>query len=814
MLLGKYEVLKPIGVGGFGRVVLARTLVPGPNGSRLVAIKRLRSSKAQRKGTEESFKNEGLIGQSLSHPNVVRVFEFIHQGRDLIMVMEYIMGLGVDEMLGQLRLRTETMPPDVALEITRQAAAGLHHAHTAVSPTGEPLHIVHRDVKPSNIMVGRDGVVKVMDFGVARWSQPRVNTTTGTIKGTLRYLSPEQARGSREIGPACDQFALGLVLGEMLIGRPVYDAEQDHKVLLKALRVETRAAVAEADSRCPGVGDVLTRCFTLEPGDRYPSLLEFRDALANIKLANPSGLNMAEWVHLGLEERARLAADDPDAFLPPDSIDNTQDDAPPVHTTSAPIDAAARREAEINRSAQYAMGWIHDHLPYEAESGNISGGSSGSSSSGEWVDLIADPDGQPIIARRAEEGAGWAMVPNRSDEHDYNLLRREPVSDEWAMSDSPELLEKRTRSVTDLSAEMLVSSNESLDRIASGELRNVIQRSRERTERASQVNTAELLLSFAQRDPDSDDETSEEKSGTAAAFPRFVSGSSPDEVDFYATAALGPLFANDLEGNPAEASASGPGIEPYDALTSAEPSPTLYSVKRPGSDRVSVRRRPKALRFSPTPGTSSPEELEDEAQPDAEEDAGSEEVAEVSAHLQAEGEAHRQPGADATAPTPGGLDGNTASPLRDPLPDTPSTATPASPPDTPLNTAPATAPAAAPAARPTDGDEEEEEILELNPEENLGQGVSESVTRALGVPVSSSASPEASEAPHTPELAELAAAAPEPLPDVLPPAQDPDPSEILAAPSLEPISRDTIKPRPLRGLLDWLIRSRPKPPRT
>lgn len=794
MLLGKYEVLKPIGVGGFGRVVLARTLVPGPNGSRLVAIKRLRSSKAQRKGTEESFKNEGLIGQSLSHPNVVRVFEFIHQGRDLIMVMEYIMGLGVDEMLGQLRLRTETMPPDVALEITRQAAAGLHHAHTAVSPTGEPLHIVHRDVKPSNIMVGRDGVVKVMDFGVARWSQPRVNTTTGTIKGTLRYLSPEQARGSREIGPACDQFALGLVLGEMLIGRPVYDAEQDHKVLLKALRVETRAAVAEADSRCPGVGDVLTRCFTLEPGDRYPSLLEFRDALANIKLANPSGLNMAEWVHLGLEERARLAADDPDAFLPPDSIDNTQDDAPPVHTTSAPIDAAARREADINRSAQYAMGWIHDHLPYEAESGNISGGSSGSSSSGEWVDLIADPDGQPIIARRAEEGAGWAMVPNRSDEHDYNLLRREPVSDEWAMSDSPELLEKRTRSVTDLSAEMLVSSNESLDRIASGELRNVILRSRDRNERASQVNTAELLLSFAQRDPDSDDD-SEESTGASAAYPRLESGSSPEEVDFYATAALGPLFTNDLEGNPSEVSASGSGIEPYDALTSAEPSPTLYSVKRPGADRVSVRRRPKALRFSPTPGTSSPEELEDDVTPEPEEDTGGEDAAEVSAHLKVEAEAHVEPGADAAAPTLAGPAASSAEP--------------------PLHTAPDISP-------PPGPDDEEEEILELNPEENLGQGVSESVTRALGIPAPPE-SPGVTDAPLEPALppapegglepasSDSGAETSEPTHGVSLP--DPDPSTILAAPSLEPISRDTIKPRPLRGLLDWLIRSRPKPPR-
>lgn len=645
MLLGRYEVLKTIGVGGFGRVLLARMATPGPNGSRLVAIKRLRGSKAHKRGSEDSFRSEAQIGQTLSHPNVVKVFEFIHQGRDLIMVMEYIMGLGVDEMLGQLRLRNEVMPPDIALEITLQAALGLHHAHTAVSPTGEPLHIVHRDVKPSNIMVGREGVVRVMDFGVARWSQPRVNTTTGTIKGTLRYLSPEQSRGSREVGAPSDQFALGLVLCEMLIGRPVYDADQDHQVLLKALRVETRASVMVAEEVCPGIGAVLSKVFIPEPSERYPSMLAFHDALKKVIPANPSGLTMAEWVHMGLEERARLAEEDPD-YWGGRNVDDTQDELNAPGGEGQGRHRRLRRGETASHSNRQALGWIHDNLPEDDDFDEFSSGlgdSFSNSSEGEWIDLQANSDGIPILARKAEPEAGWAMFQKGDDELDFDLLRNEPMSDEWALSELSEQLERKSRRVTDLSSERQVMSDESLKAAHSDEVK-IVMEDPEQDENPSeggglsgsvtyqprfggaaahaagaggsarsgsyrmpdapvvrardplsQVSTAELLLSLMPSSADSE---------TGRIVPAALAGEANAQYERAPEGAEGFLDENtdDLEAEGGEL---------------PEPSPTTYSVRRPGGDRVTVRRRPRALRFSPQAGGSAnPSDAGEEAGPD------------------------------------------------------------------------------------------------------------------------------------------------------------------------------------------------------
>lgn len=612
MLLGRYEVLSKIGTGGFGHVLLARAPYATPGGSHLVAIKRLRSSRAQRRGSEESFINEARIGQYLHHPNVVKVLEFARLGRDLILVMEYINGLGVDEMLGQARLLNQLIPPDIAFEMTHQAALGLHHAHTAVSTTGEPLEIIHRDVKPSNIMVCRQGIVRVMDFGVARWSQPRMHTTTGTIKGTLRYLAPEQASGSRDIGAACDQFAMGLVLAEMLIGHAVYDAEHDHQVLLKALRVQVGGAIEEAEQCVPGMGDFLRCCLAVRPLERFASMHEFSLALRELQIPNPCNLSLAEWVHQGMLERARLTADDPDAYFRPggDSGSNPTgvDDSDALEASrrgGAPLEGhyyLATATAEHPPPQRAMLGSTNQTASYDSSDAEKNSGrlrsverssarpggatsAQGQAASGwasgftpnplaDW-DAFEDDDPPPLDSSDGSDGwreledvsdaaaesepraGGWAMVPEPLAELDCDVLRQDLISDEWLINLPAHELERRMRSKTDLS-----NSFEGL---------------------APQARAAESRPSDAIR------KTS----------------------DIFSKAMAEALLQGQLTGNqgflPLE-----PIPEPEDALStdapalipSDLPTETTYSMRRPGGDRVEMRRRPVALKFSPVPNAA------------------------------------------------------------------------------------------------------------------------------------------------------------------------------------------------------------------
>ncbi|MFM7204528.1 MAG: serine/threonine-protein kinase [Myxococcota bacterium] len=603
MLQRTYQVLRPIGVGGFGRVVQARASLPMPNGSELVAIKRLKSAKAQRKGTEESFRNEALIGQYLSHPNVVKVFEFIRQGKYLLMVMEFIQGVGVDDMLALARERRRAIPLAIAVEVIKQAAEGLYHAHSALTPDLQPLHIVHRDVKPSNIMVGDDGVVRVMDFGVARWSQPRVNTTTGTIKGTLRYLSPEQARGSREIGAASDQFALGLVLAEMVMGHPVYEADHDHKVLLRALKVEVRPALEELASHSLELAQVLRRCFRVEPSDRFESVRALREALEQVPCP-PCEHTLAQWAKLCREERTALATRDPERWgLPLEDITQEEPEEPTTRRTQSP-----RREDPLpghptgaqpvdNFSSTAGLGWIHDHFPSDELVDSSSG------SGGDWLD-VPDSTGEKLPPAPKEPEQGWALVQDFPDEHDASRLRRDLTSDEWMMNVPADVIERRARHVTDLSAER------ELPRGLAGSYSGAFEVDFEppggapsARGPASQVNTAELLLSllppFAGADAAEEARALE---ALEAELPRRTTRSYADATTARHAVASAPaeLLAAVVSDHPPVKSESEESIQP--APAAAEPSPTHYSVQRPGGDRFELRRRPRALRFAPTVG--------------------------------------------------------------------------------------------------------------------------------------------------------------------------------------------------------------------
>lgn len=309
MHLGRYEVIRKIGAGGFGEVLLARAL--GAEGfERIVAVKRLKGELARREGSLQGIINEARIGGLLNHPNVVQVLEFIQVGTDYLLVMEYVDGIGLQELLDLERTNVQLLEPRHAFDIIIQACEGLNYAHSARSVTGQPLKLIHRDIKPSNLMITRTGTVKVMDFGVARSVTNKGQSSTGSIKGTLRYLSPEQAEGSKEIGHESDLFSLGLVLCEMLIKRPVYEADQEHLVLLKALQGRTQDAIAEAEQKVPGTGPILRKCLANQPDERYRSADELAQALRNLKSRYAQGEGLARLVDDALAVRKQDNFDD------------------------------------------------------------------------------------------------------------------------------------------------------------------------------------------------------------------------------------------------------------------------------------------------------------------------------------------------------------------------------------------------------------------------------------------------------------------------------------------------------------------------
>src|SRR5439155_506290 len=163
----------------------------------------------------EQFLDEAKVAATLNHPNVVSIFEVGSWNGVYYIAMEYIPGANVGQLIRAAKKAELSVPPTVAARIVHDAARGLYHAHSARDVAGQALSIVHRDISPQNVMVSVEGIVKVVDFGIARAANRDTRTEAGKVKGKLAYMSPEQALG-KSVDPRSDQFSLGIVLWELL----------------------------------------------------------------------------------------------------------------------------------------------------------------------------------------------------------------------------------------------------------------------------------------------------------------------------------------------------------------------------------------------------------------------------------------------------------------------------------------------------------------------------------------------------------------------------------------------------------------------
>ncbi|MFY2563867.1 serine/threonine protein kinase [Corallococcus terminator] len=222
---GRYELLRKIAIGGMGAVYLARQ--KGPVGfQKLLVVKRLLPHLSEDDEFIEMFLDEGRIAAHLNHPNIAQIYDLGDVDGQYFIAMEYVHG----EAVGPLGLRAQqrklAIPLALKCRIIADAAAGLDAAHNARSPSGRKLALIHRDVSPQNVLVGYNGGVKLIDFGVAKASGKFSQTVVGTIKGKHAYMSPEQARGE-PLDHRSDIFGLGTVFYELLTHQRLFKRDTE-----------------------------------------------------------------------------------------------------------------------------------------------------------------------------------------------------------------------------------------------------------------------------------------------------------------------------------------------------------------------------------------------------------------------------------------------------------------------------------------------------------------------------------------------------------------------------------------------------------
>ena len=264
--IGRYEIVQRLGHGGMATVYLGRAT--GSAGfEKLVAIKVIHPHLAAEPEFVEMFLEEARIAAKIQSPHVAGILDLGQDEGHYYMVMEYIDGETLSGLLRQLRPREEFLPLSVVLQILVDACEGLTAVHDLRDPDGQPYGLVHRDMSPQNLMVGFDGWIKIVDFGLVKATGKR-DTHTGHLRGKLAYMSPEQARGKR-LTASADLFALGVVLWELLTGKRLFAGETDAETLDRVMRCEL-PALTETRSDLPlDLEPILRRALAHDPADRY-----------------------------------------------------------------------------------------------------------------------------------------------------------------------------------------------------------------------------------------------------------------------------------------------------------------------------------------------------------------------------------------------------------------------------------------------------------------------------------------------------------------------------------------------------------------
>ncbi|HSO31675.1 MAG TPA: protein kinase [Labilithrix sp.] len=305
-MLGRYALYQELAAGGIGSVCLAR-MRSEAGFSRIMAVKRLHPHHAKDPFFVTMFLDEARMAARVRHPNVVAVLDVVSADDELFLVMEYVAGESLGKLLAAARERGGRIEPAIAVAIMSGVLEGLHAAHLATNERGVPLQIVHRDVSPQNVLVGVDGVPRVVDFGIAKAvGRVQESTQAGQIKGKLVYMPPEQFADGKLVDRRSDVWAASVLLWEMLVGRQLFPETPDALRYLAGAEEITPPSAHGA----PDVLDaVVMRGLARRQDERFQTAREMLVAMERLVTPAPAR-RVAQWMQKlardALNKRAAL----------------------------------------------------------------------------------------------------------------------------------------------------------------------------------------------------------------------------------------------------------------------------------------------------------------------------------------------------------------------------------------------------------------------------------------------------------------------------------------------------------------------------
>lgn len=302
----KYSILQKLDAGGMAEVWKGKaTSMRGFE--KLVAIKRVLPDLAKKNDFINMFLDEARLSLHLNHANVVQTFDIGTSEGAYFIVMEWVDGMNLKGVLESIQLSGDRIPVEQALFIAKELCKGLHHAHRRKTPDGKPLNIVHRDISPPNLLISREGEIKVVDFGLAKAATQALATDQGMIKGKFSYLSPEAAWG-KVVDERADIFAVGALIWEMLAGRRLFDGSSNKETVLMV----REAHVPSLESINPYVDaelmNIIYKSLAKEPDQRYSTVKNLGQDITNYLFKhqlNVSSYDIASLIESVLAEKAK-----------------------------------------------------------------------------------------------------------------------------------------------------------------------------------------------------------------------------------------------------------------------------------------------------------------------------------------------------------------------------------------------------------------------------------------------------------------------------------------------------------------------------
>jgi eukaryotic-like serine/threonine-protein kinase len=361
--IGNCRIVGEIGSGGMAVVYKA---IQEPLG-REVAIKALKPSIAMDSQFAKRFEREAHFMASLQHENILHVVDFVKDGRSMYIIMEYVQGIDLYDLLEH----TPTLPVEVAAIITLHVARALDYAHFR--------GIIHRDIKPANIMISRHGEVKLMDFGIARDDKLSDLTETGTGLGTPSYMSPEQILGDK-LDFRSDIFSVGIVLYQMITGQKPF-VEDDSRTVMQKIRLDRFVSPRKINPKVPRqLERILARCMEKMPANRYPTTQALIDDLMEF-LSSRVPINYSARLVMYLRDVGLLTDEEADSIL---------DAGAPRNVRRGPMDRSLLRHMAGIQGFLFAAALVGG-LAVQKVHGRLSGN----------PEEFAAEDGRPVVPERA-----------------------------------------------------------------------------------------------------------------------------------------------------------------------------------------------------------------------------------------------------------------------------------------------------------------------------------------------------------------------------------------------------------------------------